>query len=171
MEENQNKSENIDLTGIKKSGEFLLYIKFMGTPVQFRENIYGYKTDVDFALKNNVNKDTLTIWKNRAGFGEAVKKELYKYCKNKTPAVVGALLDKIMRSGDKQEVEFWFRLFEDYRDVNDVNIINDIDKKTAEMKELLESWQNNQNGGKQIDTTTETADAIRERFGGSPPSA
>jgi hypothetical protein len=172
MEENQKKTEIIDLSNIKKVGEFLLYVKFMGTPVQFRKDIYGYKTETDFAEKHNVNKDTLTTWKNRDGFHEAIMRETRKFCTNKTPAVIGAMLNKIMANGDKSEVELWLRIFEDYRDVNDINLISDIDKRTDDFRKILESWQKNENTGEpSIDLISETPQAVERRLSGSPESA
>jgi hypothetical protein len=173
MEESPTKSKvAVDMNGIHYISEFLLFIKFFGTPKQFRKEIFGFDTETQFTEKYNLSRDTVVDWKKRNGFHEAIMQETYKFCKHKTPEVIGAMLDKIRRNGDKQEVEFWFRLFEDYRDVNDINLISDIDKRTDNFRKILESWQNNENdGGDKIDTSAGTAQALRDRLEVCIPSA
>ena len=72
-----------DLSGLAKPNEYLEYVTFMGIPSVKRVEIMGLEDDTQkaFSKKYKVDQNTLTTWKNRAGFWDdvlTVKKEFFR---------------------------------------------------------------------------------------------
>lgn len=134
-----NYEDKLDIIGIRKLSEFYEFIKFIGVPKFFRQDIFGFTTEQDFAKKHNLVQDTLTDWKRRKGFGEAVKAEFKVWGKDKTGDVISALYRNILKHGDKAEVELWLKYFDDYKD--EIIIDSKLDKAKEDLSNIL-----NQNG-------------------------
>ncbi len=103
---------------IKKEIEYRLFIQWLATPDIARE----LKTQTAFAEKFNVAEKTLSEWKDRDGFWEAVNKENKKLCKNKTAEVLNALYRKITTNAAAAEVKLWLEFVEDWSAKTEVKI-------------------------------------------------
>jgi len=86
------------------------YIKWIALPKPLRNP----KTDQEWGEKNNTHPSTLSHWKKGLGFWEAVKKEIKEIAKDRTPNVIQAFYNQILKSGKAQEVKLWLQYFEDF---------------------------------------------------------
>ncbi len=169
------KSDNIigELENVYKQTELRLFIDFVSVPKVYREEIFGFANEQDFAEKYKLSQDTLTDWKRKEGFWDEVAKFRDRWARRKTTDVVAALLRNILKNGDKAEVEFWFKKFEGFRDVSDINIISEVDRRTAEISDILKKWNNEptRDEDRTIDLRTRTPQAIAQGLRDEPISA
>lgn len=99
----------------KKTAEYFEFIRFEATPEPFRD----LKTDQDFAEKYNVNDSTLSEWRKRLGFYDAVQKENRQMWGRKlTPNVLAGLYRRAVKHGNAQEVKLWLQYIEDWAEKN-----------------------------------------------------
>ena len=129
---------NLDIPNTPKNGtlknplEFQEFIVWIATPEPLREP----KTQRDLAVKLGVGEDTLSEWKQRAGFWDEVKKEWDKWGKEKTNNVIVRFYQKIL-SPDVSTADFklWFQFFLDWSEKTEVEHSGTVNVK--DMKELL----------------------------------
>lgn len=85
-----------DLKNMTKPQEYLEYVMFMALPRTMRVEVLGIEDDTQesFGKKYGVNKNTLTDWKNRAGFWDDVMQVRKEFFRARTADVILALETK-----------------------------------------------------------------------------
>jgi len=106
-------------TAIKRLAEYRKFILFMATPQQFREKEFGFIDQQSFAKNLGISERTLNFWKHRDEFWPEVNKAMDAYLKQYTPSVRGAMLNKILKTGDAAEVKLWHQLVEGWSEKTD----------------------------------------------------
>lgn len=110
MKTTPNNSKNKDLKGLKHQMEFLDFITWIATPSTLREP----KTQQELSKKFGVGQDTLSEWKNRPRFWIEVAEKRRRWGQERTPDVVMALFNRIVKTGGAQEVKLWLEYFENW---------------------------------------------------------
>ena len=108
--------------GIIRVAEYKQFIRFMALPRVFRTKEFGFGLLKDFAEKYDLSLDTLTDWQKKKGFWKAVGKEVRKWTKDKTPNVLLALYNKIVRDGNAAESKLWLQYVEDWAEKHGVEL-------------------------------------------------
>ena len=85
-------------------GEFVIW---MSLPEPFRKP----KKQQEFAKKFKVSEQTLSAWKQRDAFWEAVEKEWNKWGKEKTSNVILAFYQKLIGEKTTADFKLWFQYF------------------------------------------------------------
>ena len=118
--------------GLSKPLEFQQFVVWIATPEPLREP----RNQSEFAAKFGLCLDTLTDWKQRAGFWDEVKKEWDKWGKEKTNNVIARFYQKIL-GPDVSTADFklWFQFFLDWSEKTEVEHSGTVNVK--DMKELL----------------------------------
>jgi hypothetical protein len=107
---------------VKRVAEYRKYIIFVATPQQFREREFGYVDQKAFSKANQISERQLITWKNLDDFWPEVNKAMDAYLKQYTPSVRGAMLNKILKTGDAAEVKLWHQLVEDWSEKTDTSL-------------------------------------------------
>jgi hypothetical protein len=107
---------------MKKVYVYRKFVIFTATPQQFREKEFGYVDQKGFAKANGISERHLGTWKRLDEFWPEVSKAMDVYLKQFTPSVRGAMLNKILKTGDAAEVKLWHQLVEDWSEKIDNNI-------------------------------------------------
>lgn len=110
MKSTPNNSNNKDLKGLKHQMEFLDFITWVATPKELRIP----KTQQELSQKFGVGQDTLSEWKSRPGFWISVVEKRKQWGRERTPEVIMALYNRIIRTGNAPEVKLWLQYFEDW---------------------------------------------------------
>lgn len=105
--------------GIKRVYEYQKFVVFMATPDQFREKEFGYKDQKGFSKANGISERQLNKWKKTDEYWIDVNRISGIYLKQYTPAVKGAMLNKILKTGDAAEVKLWHQLVEGWSEKTD----------------------------------------------------
>jgi hypothetical protein len=108
--------------GIKRLHEYRKFVVFMATPEQFREKEFGCKDQQGFSRTTNISERQLINWKRMEEFWPEVNRVSGVYLKQYTPAVKGAMLQKILKHGDAAEVKLWHQLVEDWSEKTDTSL-------------------------------------------------
>ncbi|XOB46640.1 MAG: hypothetical protein ACKKMV_00435 [Candidatus Nealsonbacteria bacterium] len=87
-----------------------IYKKFVVWMSVF-EGIREPKTQEEFAKKFGVSKDTLTDWKKRDDFWNAVETEGKKWGREKTTNIMNKFYATIMQKGESANFRLWFQYF------------------------------------------------------------
>lgn len=95
---------------IKKKMEYQEYIHFCSLPRALRSKVMGAKDNQEFCEKFGLSMDTLTDWKQRAGFWDSVLAVRKEFFKDRTADVILAVETKAIKTGDAAEA----RLMLDY---------------------------------------------------------
>lgn len=99
--------------GIIKTAEYLAFIDFMATPKEYREE----QTAGEFAKKFGVDINTLTEWKKKTGFWEAVREARQAYIKeNDLGTALVALKRSIVKYGKAPEIKLLFQLADEFEE-------------------------------------------------------
>lgn len=110
MKKTPNNSKNKDLKGLKHQMEFLDFIVWIATPSALRTP----KTQQELSKEFGVGPDTLSEWKSRPRFWTSVAEKRKQWGQERTPDVVMALYNRIIKTGGAQEVKLWFQYFENW---------------------------------------------------------
>lgn len=110
MKSTPNNSKINDLCGLKHQMEYLDFIAWVATPSAIRIP----KTQQELSKKFGVGQDTLSAWKSRPKFWTSVNEKRKQWGQERTPDVVMALYNRIMRTGSAQEIKLWLQYFEDW---------------------------------------------------------
>ncbi|MBI2123809.1 MAG: hypothetical protein HYU04_01050 [Candidatus Wildermuthbacteria bacterium] len=110
MKTTPNNSKINDLNGLRHQMEYLDFITWIATPNAFRTP----KTQQELSKKFGVGQDTLSEWKNRPRFWASVAEKRKQWGQERTPDVVMALYNRIIRTGSAPEVKLWLQYFEDW---------------------------------------------------------
>jgi len=105
-----NNSKNIGIEGLRHQAEYLDFIIWIATPNSLRVP----KTQQELAKKFGVGQDTLSEWKTRHDFWIKVKEKRKEWGRERTPDVILALYNRIIKTGGAQEVKLWLQYFEDW---------------------------------------------------------
>jgi hypothetical protein len=114
MKSTPNDSKNNDLYGLKHQAEYLDFIEWIATPSASRKP----KTQQELAKKFRVGQDTLSEWKQRNDFWKNVAQKRRQWGQERTPDVIMALYNRILKTGSAQEVKLWLQYFEDWSENN-----------------------------------------------------
>ncbi len=97
------------------------------------------KTQRDLAKKHGIAEETLSRWKNKEGFWDEVRKEIKQWARDKTPNVINAIYQKIIRQGGAAEAKLWLEYIEGWAEKSEFKgeIQNTEIKFTPEEEELL----------------------------------
>jgi len=114
MKRTPNNSKAKDLKRLKHQMEYLDFIAWIAMPTVIRSP----KTQRELSKKFGVGQDTLSEWKKRPGFWIRVKEKRRQWGQERTPDVVMALYNRIMKTGNAQEVKLWLQYFEDWSEKN-----------------------------------------------------
>lgn len=110
MKNTPNQSKNKDLKGLKHQMEFLDFIAWIATPNALRSP----KTQQELSKKFGVGQDTLSEWKNRPEFWTSVREKRKEWGQERTPDVILALYNRIIKTGGAPEVKLWLQYFENW---------------------------------------------------------
>lgn len=110
MKNTPSASNNKGLNGLKHQMEYLDFITWIATPNTIRIP----KTQQELSKKFGVGQDTLSEWKSRPGFWTSVKEKRRQWGQERTPDVIMALYNRIMRTGSAPEVKLWLQYFENW---------------------------------------------------------
>lgn len=86
------------------------FIKWMAVPEPLRD----LKNQGDFAKEFGVGEDTLSNWKQRDGFWEAVEKEWRHWGRTKTSNVIAKFYQTTMKGGKTSDFKLWLQYFLDW---------------------------------------------------------
>lgn len=101
---------------VKRKADYLEFLKFSGVPRSLRDKQYGYIDDVSFAKAHQLDPSTLCVWKAGPGFWDEVKDIIHFWGKDKTPDVIGALYQVIIKNPAAPEIKLWLQYFEDFKE-------------------------------------------------------
>jgi len=110
MKTTPNNSKNKDLKGLKHQIEYLDFITWIATPSALRIP----KTQQELSKKFGVGQDTLSEWKSRHDFWKRVAEKRKKWGQERTPDVIMALFNRIIKTGGAPEVKLWLQYFENW---------------------------------------------------------
>lgn len=100
--------------------EFDDFVQWIATPEALRTP----KTQAELAKKFGVGADTLSEWKQRNGFWEAVAQVRKSWGQERTPDVILGLY-KRAQTGSAAEVKLWLQYFEGWTEKNLVKVEDD----------------------------------------------
>lgn len=72
--------------------------------------------DTGFAAHFKMNQDTLSKWRGRTQFWDAVSNQLKAWGKGQTADVIMGLLRKAVKEGGAAEVKLWLQYFEEFKE-------------------------------------------------------
>lgn len=98
------------IKALTKPDVFTEFILWMST----FESIRDPKTQEEFAKKFKVSEQTLSAWKKRDDFWNAVEAEWKKWGREKTTNIMQKLYTKIMQEGESSNFKLWFQYFLDW---------------------------------------------------------
>lgn len=110
MKATPNNSKNKDLKRLKHQMEYLDFITWIATPNALRIP----KTQQELSKKFGVGQDTLSEWKGRHDFWLRIAEKRKQWGQERTPDVIMALYNRIIRTGSAPEVKLWLQYFENW---------------------------------------------------------
>ena len=110
MKTTPNDSKNKDLNGLKHQMEYLNFVTWVATPNALRDP----KTQQELSKEFGVGQDTLSEWKARPGFWKSVIEKRKHWGQERTPNVIMAIYDKIIKTGNAPEVKLWLQYIENW---------------------------------------------------------
>jgi hypothetical protein len=130
----KNSKKREDLKGLRYPAEYEEFIIWMALPEFYRVP----KTQRELAEKFGVGEDTLSEWKQREGFWEAVERKRKEWGKERTPNVILGLYRKAVRDGNAAEAKLWLQYFEGWAEK--VGVKHEIPKSLMDLiANVLES--------------------------------
>ena len=134
-------SKDNDIKNLKHQMEYLDFIQWIATPNTLREP----RTQQELSKKFGVGQDTLSEWKNRSGFWANVKEKREDWGRDKTPNVIAALYNRIIKTGNASEIKLWLQYFEGWTEKT--NLITSTKRKfehlsNAELAEVITKTRN-----------------------------
>ena len=115
---------------LKHPAIFEEFVKWIALPDPFKQP----QTQGEFAEKYKIGRETLSDWKQREGFWEAVKEERIKWGKERTPNVIAGLYRKAVRDGNASEAKLWLQYIEGWAEEQKIDIHG---KEIGEIAEAL----------------------------------
>jgi len=107
--------------GIRRPAEFEEYALFMALDSRSREELFGFKTDKQFAAARDVNAGTLSEWKWLPELWEARDRYLLHF-KKYTPEILAKLAERARRTGEAFHVQTYMKLVEGWTDKTGLDI-------------------------------------------------
>ena len=99
-------------------------------------------TQQDFSKKYKVSEHTLSTWKKRDDFWEAVEVEWKAWGKEKTTNIMNKFYTTIMQQGESANFKLWFQYFLNWQEKQQMRIDSeDIKKLTEQISKITESWK------------------------------
>jgi len=93
-----------------KSSEYFKFIQWFALPMNEREEIYGCKTQAQFAMKYDVHPDTLSDWKKRDDFDKRIQKIRDDWGREHTGSVFAGWRNSCVK-GNPYSIELWLSYF------------------------------------------------------------
>lgn len=84
------------------------FTKWIALPKSLRNP----KTQEEICKKYKIASSTLSRWKQKEGFWDEVKKEVKEWSRGKTPNVIQAIYQKILKQGGAAEAKLWLEYVE-----------------------------------------------------------
>lgn len=106
----ENQEPETDLTGLRKPSTYLVFCDWIAQPEGMRNPI----SQEAFCKAYNVNKNTLTQWKQRKGFWAVVEKRLKAQWREKTGLVIQALFTTVLRKGSAKEAQLFLQYINNF---------------------------------------------------------
>lgn len=137
---------------LKHKSEYNAFVTWYSIPAQFRglpsdklvqlgidevhHELMKIKTQVQFAEKYKLNRDTLTDWKKRSHFDNDLKNQVDRAIFQKFyTRIVHAFSMKTIEHGDAQRFTAWMKMFAGHTEMVDVNINEEINVNGADVLE------------------------------------
>jgi len=121
------------IENLLKPNEFAQFVSWMSLPEELREP----KSQSDLAKELNVDKATLSDWKNVEGFWDRVDEKIDLWAKGKNADVIQALFRKIKKDPKAPDIQLWLTAFRGFRDTKEVEI-NDRRETTQKLDNVLD---------------------------------
>ena len=104
---NKETSKTSKKKALTRPDVFKEFVVWISIPEPFRE----LKKQGEFAKKYEVSEKTLSTWKQRNDFWEAVEVEWRKWGKEKTSNVIAKFYNRIMTEGIPADFKLWLQYF------------------------------------------------------------
>jgi len=105
-------SKKSSVAKLRHQFEYSAFIQWVATPKALRSP----KTQQELSKKFGVGADTLSEWKQQRGFWNEVAKKHKEWGRERTPDVISALYDRIMKTGGAAEVKLWMQVIEAWQE-------------------------------------------------------
>lgn len=128
MKKNPPKSTNENDAEIKKVKAYNDYIEFYALPANERADVFGCKTQQQFAAKYDVHRSTLTGWGKRREFITKIKEKRDDWGKAETGNVFAGWRNSCIK-GNPHAIELWLAYFLDW---NKEQVIKHVQEFTKE---------------------------------------
>jgi DNA-binding transcriptional regulator YiaG len=133
------------------------------------ESIRDPKTQEEFAKKFKVSEQTLSAWKKRDDFWNAVEAEWKKWGREKTTNIMQKLYTKIMQEGESSNFKLWFQYFLDWVEKQETKVrFEKLEEISVMIRAIIEKKYDEQNGDEGDKGTGEVK--IQEPKGGTIPT-
>lgn len=121
---------------IRHQMEYYDFIEWIATPSSIRNP----KTQQELSKKFGVGQDTLSEWKSRQYFWEEVTKKRKNWGRERTPEVILAMYNRIIKTGNAAEVKLWLEYFESWSEKTAAVIQDPLKRKYGHLSnaELME---------------------------------
>jgi hypothetical protein len=103
-------SNNMKKIPVRHNFEYQEFILWISLPKELRKP----NTQEELSKLFGVGPDTLSEWKKRTGFFEAVANQRKSWTKEKTSDVIYALYKRIIETGSAAEAKLWFQIIDGY---------------------------------------------------------
>jgi len=104
--------------------EYAEFIKWMATPSVLRKP----KTQQDLSKEFKVSEQALSAWKKRDGFWDEVRLEMKIWAKDKTPNVIQAIYQVIIKQGKNspQAAKLWLQYIEQWMEGQEIKTTGEL---------------------------------------------
>lgn len=132
-------SKNNGNQKLRHQSEYADFVLWTSLPKELRDP----KTQRELAREFGVGEDTVSEWKTRPGFWDAVSAQRLIWGKDKTSDVMHALYKRVLENGAAPEVRLWMEVIENWssKEAKTLDIYADIRAMTdqeleSELKKL-----------------------------------
>lgn len=153
---------------LRKPFEYAQFVKWIATPSVLREP----SRQDDLAKEFRVHPGTLSEWKKRESFWDDVRAEMKFYFKTKTPNVLQAIYQKILKGdGSGGEAKIWLQYIDEWipkqeninRDKTLEDLIKEDDEKNEQTIDRGSALDTKQEPGKSEIQTKLDPEPLREK--------
>ena len=115
--------------------EYAQFIKWMATPSVLRKP----RTQQDLSKEFQVSQQALSSWKKREGFWDEVRLEMKVWAKDKTPNVIQAIYQIVIKQGkgSPQAAKLWLQYIEQWAEGQEIKTISELTiKEKTTLKDI-----------------------------------
>ncbi len=132
--EKRAETKDVEIVGVRHTSEYLAFIDWAATPSMKRE----ITTMQEFAASIGVNNNTLTEWKKREGFAEAVRQARKRYFGGDMVGdVLMGLYKKCLKDGTAAEVKLLMQYVGELREDGAVSMSPELQKAIDKISNKL----------------------------------